>query len=194
VDKVIAGTADWSELFTQHDFFHKYRHYLQIIASTGDHELQMKAGFVESRLRQLVMKLELIETLTIAHPFTKGFDQVAYCVSDDEIRLVAQGETTPVIAKRKAEDIEGIEGARTVYSTTFYVGSGIETRQPGLTGPRRLDISWPTTEFIRTVKSWDKFDELKMGIFMRHIKSSGLPDNVFKVVKIGRSKPRKIVL
>ena len=42
VDKVIAGTADWSELFAQHDFFHKYRHYLQIIASTGDHELQMK--------------------------------------------------------------------------------------------------------------------------------------------------------
>ena len=67
------------------------------------------------------MKLELVETLTIAHPFTKGFDQVAYCVSDDEIRLVAQGETTPVIAKREAEDIERIEGARTIYSTTFYV-------------------------------------------------------------------------
>ena len=75
------------------------------------------------------MKLELVETLTIAHPFTKGFDQVAYCVSDDEIRVVAQGETTPVVAKRKAEDTEGIEGARTVYSTTFYVGFGIETRQ-----------------------------------------------------------------
>jgi len=75
------------------------------------------------------MKLELVETLTLAHPFTKGFDQVAYCVSDDEIRLVAQGETTPVIAKRKAEDIEGIEGARPVYSTTFYVGLGIEAKQ-----------------------------------------------------------------
>jgi len=42
VDKVIVGTADWSELFTKHDFFHKYRYYLQIIASTGDHELQIK--------------------------------------------------------------------------------------------------------------------------------------------------------
>ena len=42
VDKVIVGTANWSELFAKHDFFHKYRYYLQIIASTGDHELQIK--------------------------------------------------------------------------------------------------------------------------------------------------------
>jgi len=42
--------------------------------------------------------------------------------------------------------------------------------EAGSTGPRRLDISLPTTQFIRIVKSWDKFDELKMGIFMRHIK------------------------
>jgi hypothetical protein len=91
--------------------------------------LFFRAGTVESRLRQLVMKLELTESLTLAHPFIKGFDQVAYCVSDDEIRLVAQGDTTPAIAKRKAEDIEGIEGARPVYSTTFYVGLGIEAKQ-----------------------------------------------------------------
>ncbi|KAH8988488.1 poly-A polymerase [Lactarius akahatsu] len=180
VDKVIVGTAEWAELFAKHDFFHKYRYYLQIIASTGEHDLQIKwAGTVESRLRQLVMKLELVDSLTLAHPFIKGFEQVAYCVSDEEVRLVAQGETTEAIAKRKAEDIEGIEGARPVYSTTFYVGLGIEAKQPGSTGPRKLDISWPTTEFTKMVKSWDKFDEVKMGIIVRHIKSSALPDNLF---------------
>lgn len=42
VDKVIIGTAQWSELFAKHDFFHKYRYYLQITASAGDAELQMK--------------------------------------------------------------------------------------------------------------------------------------------------------
>jgi poly(A) polymerase len=46
VDKVIIGTAQWSELFSKHDFFHKYRYYLQITASAGDAELQMK-WFVE---------------------------------------------------------------------------------------------------------------------------------------------------
>ncbi|KAI0253510.1 Poly(A) polymerase central domain-containing protein [Lactifluus subvellereus] len=174
VDKVIVGTAEWSELFAKHDFFHKYRYYLQIIASTGQHELQIKwAGTVESRLRQLVMKLELVDSLTLAHPFVKCFEQVAYCISDEEVRLVAQGESTEAIAKRKAEDIEDIEGARPVYSTTFYVGLGIEAKQ------RALDISWPTTEFTKMVKSWDKFDELKMGVIVRHIKSAALPDNVF---------------
>ena len=42
VDKVIVGTGSWSELFTKHDFFHKYRYYLQVIASTGDPDLQIK--------------------------------------------------------------------------------------------------------------------------------------------------------
>ena len=42
MDKVIVGTATWSELFAKHDFFHKYRYYLQVIASTGDADLQIK--------------------------------------------------------------------------------------------------------------------------------------------------------
>ncbi len=50
-------------------------------------------------------------------------------MSDEEARLVAQGETTEAIENRKAEDIEGIEGARPVYSTTFYVGFAIEAKQ-----------------------------------------------------------------
>jgi Poly(A) polymerase predicted RNA binding domain len=40
----------------------------------------------------------------------------------------------------------------------------------GAVGPRKLDISWPTTEFTKMVKSWDKYDESKMGIVVRHIK------------------------
>ncbi|KAF9023176.1 Nucleotidyltransferase, class I, C-terminal-like protein, partial [Rhodocollybia butyracea] len=108
VDKVIIGKAQWSELFVKHDFFHKYRYYLQIIASTGDADLQIKwSGTVESRIRQLVMKLEYVESLILAHPFIKGFEQVCHCLSEEEIRAVAQGEISETIAKRKKEDIEG---------------------------------------------------------------------------------------
>ncbi|KAJ3740907.1 poly-A polymerase [Lentinula detonsa] len=180
VDKVIVGTAQWSELFLKHDFFHKYRYYLQIIASTGDADLQIKwSGTVESRIRQLVMKLEYVDSLILAHPFIKGFEQVCYCVSDEEIRAVAQGEISETIARRKKDDIQGKEGAGPVYTTTFYVGLAIEPKQPGATGPRRLDISYPTTEFTKLVKMWEKFDESSMGIVVRNIKSSLLPDNVF---------------
>lgn len=42
VEKVIMGTAQWSELFVKHDFFHKYRYYLQVIASTGEPDLHIK--------------------------------------------------------------------------------------------------------------------------------------------------------
>ncbi|KAF8180149.1 Poly(A) polymerase central domain-containing protein [Pholiota molesta] len=180
VDRVIVGTAEWSELFAKHDFFHKYRYYLQVIASTGNADLQRKwAGTVESRLRQLVMKLEYVDSLILAHPFIKGFDQVSYCLSEEEVRAVAQGEISDAIASRKKEDIEGKEGAGPVYSTTFYIGLAIEPKQPGAVGPRKLDISYPTTEFTKLVKMWEKFDESTMGIVVRHIKSSGLPDNVF---------------
>ncbi|KAG2069272.1 Poly(A) polymerase [Suillus decipiens] len=198
VDKVIVGTASWSELFQKHDFFHKYRYYLQVIASTGTAELQIKwAGTVESRIRQLVMKLEYVDSLILAHPFIKGFDQVSHCITEEEVRQVAQGQISDVVAKRTKADIEGLDGSSTVYSTTFYIGLLIEPKPLGAVGPRRLDISYPTTEFSKLVKMWEKYDEDTMGIVVRNIKrscnlmrqvipsdltyftSSALPDYVF---------------
>ncbi|KAF8622202.1 hypothetical protein AX15_007307 [Amanita polypyramis BW_CC] len=180
VDKIIVGSASWSELFAKHDFFHKYKYYLQVIASTASQETQIKwAGTVESRIRQLVMKLEYVDSLTLAHPFVRGFDQVSHCLNEEEVHAVAQGEIAEVISGRKKEDIDGKEGAYPVYTTTFYIGLAIEPKQAGSTGPRRLDISYPTTEFTKLVKMWEKYDEATMGIVVRHIKSSTLPDYVF---------------
>ncbi|KIM76376.1 hypothetical protein PILCRDRAFT_826372 [Piloderma croceum F 1598] len=195
VDKVIVGTAQWSELFAKHEFFHKYRYYLQVIASTGSAALQIKwSGTVESRIRQLVMKLEYVDSLTLAHPFTKGFEQVSHCISDDEVRAVAQGENWESINKRKEEDIEGKEGASTVHSTTFYIGLAIAPKNPSDPLPRRLDISYPTTEFTKLVKMWEKFDDGTMGIVVRHIKSSALPDYVFdegeRQPKLAQKRPK----
>ncbi|KAG1877547.1 Poly(A) polymerase [Suillus subluteus] len=178
--KVIVGTASWSELFLKHDFFHKYRYYLQVIASTATADLQIKwAGTVESRIRQLVMKLEYVDSLILAHPFIKGFDQVSHCITEEEVRQVAQGQISDVIAKRTKADIEGLDGSSTVHSTTFYIGLLIEPKPLGAVGPRRLDISYPTTEFTKLVKMWEKYDEDTMGIVVRNIKSSALPDYVF---------------
>jgi poly(A) polymerase len=75
------------------------------------------------------MKLESVDLLALVHPFVEGFDQVSYCASDDETRLAARGETTPAITERRAEDIEGIEGARAVFSTIFYIGLGLKAKQ-----------------------------------------------------------------
>ncbi|KAI0698571.1 poly-A polymerase [Cytidiella melzeri] len=188
VEKVIVGQAQWSELFAKHDFFHKYRYYLKVIASTGSADLQIKwSGTVESRLRQLVMKLEYVESLTLAHPFIQGFDQVLHCLTEDEFRGAAEGEIPEALAKRKKEDIEGKAGSQMIYTTTFFIGLAIEPKQPGSLAPRKLDISHPTTEFTRQVKLWDKYDEATMSIAVRHIKSSQLPDYVYDE---GERQPR----
>ena len=76
------------------------------------------------------MKLEFVDSLTLAHPFVKGFDQISYCVTKEEVCAVCQGEISDVISSRKKEDMEGKEGVSPVYSTTFYIGLQIEDR-PG---------------------------------------------------------------
>lgn len=137
------------------------------------------------------MKLEYVESLILAHPFIKGFDQVSYCLNEEEVHAVAQGEISHTVASRKKEDIEGKDGASPVYTTTFYIGLAIEPKQrkpsclslylalkislnkAGTVGPRRLDISYPTTEFTKLVKMWEKFDDTTMGIVVRHIRRSG---------------------
>ncbi|KAF8514857.1 polymerase, partial [Hysterangium stoloniferum] len=181
VDRIVVGTGDWSELFAKHDFFYKYRYYLQIIASTASADLQLKwAGTVESRLRLLVMKLELVDTIDIAHPFVKGFDKTYHCASVEEVDAAARGEITDIITKRTKEECEGKEGGGTVYVTSFFIGLEIQPKKAGAVGPRKLDISYPTTEFTKMVKMWDHYEEDKMGIIVRHIKSTLLPDYLFE--------------
>lgn len=145
----------------------------------------LRSGTVQSKIRQLVMKLEFVETITIAHPFIKGFEDVCYCLTDAELRSVSQGEVSQEVRDRKKEDIVGKEGASAVHSTHFFIGLAIEPKQgascmsvpttllintAGANGPRRLDISYPTQEFTKLVKMWDQFEEDKMSIVVRNIK------------------------
>ncbi|CAE6524157.1 unnamed protein product [Rhizoctonia solani] len=180
VEQIMFRRAEWSELFAKHDFFQKYRYYLQIIASSGNAEDQLKwSGTVESRIRQLVMKLEFVDQMEVAHPFVKGFDQKHYCLDDAEVRAVAQGDVSPVIEKRKEEDMKKTPGMSEVYTTTFYIGMKVAERKAGTSGPRKLDISYPTTEFTKQVKQWEQYHEETHGIVVRHIRSPALPDYVF---------------
>lgn len=206
VDRVMVGSAAWSELFKKHDFFYKYKYYLQVIASSGSADLQLKwSGTVESKVRQLIMKLELVPTLLCAHPYTKGFDQMSECHTNDEVRAVATGDIPEEVANRtklealpkeaeaaKEQDeavkqADAQEGHRTIWTTTFYIGLCIEPRQANATGPRKLDISYPTNEFTRMVKQWEPYDEGSMGIVVRHIKCSQLPEYVF----VGDERPNQ---
>ncbi|BGP12806.1 hypothetical protein JCM10213_008067 [Rhodosporidiobolus nylandii] len=175
VDKVFVGSAQWAELFRPHDFFSKYRYYLQITASSGSADVQLKwSGTVESRIRQLVMKLEYVDSLVLAHPFVKSFDRTNYCLDEAEQRAVAIGEVPPEVEKREEKDLVPGQGG-TVWTTTFYIGLQIERKPANAQGPRKLDISYPTNEFTKLVKMWDKYEPDTMGVIVRYIKSSALP-------------------
>lgn len=201
VDRIVIGKSDWAELFEKHDFFHRYKYYLQVVASSGSADLQLKwSGTVESKVRQLIMKLEMVPTLMCAHPFIKGFDQVSLCYNDAEVRMVATGNVPEDVANRtKQEDLpkdafgveeakakdeeakkEAEQGHRMIWTTTFYIGlcvepKGVTAANGASVGPRKLDISYPTNQFTQMVKQWDQYDETSMGISVSHIKWSNLP-------------------
>lgn len=103
------------------------------------------SGTVESRLRQLVMKLENSgdAMLDIAHPFVKGFEQATYCLTEDEVRMAAQGEVSEELRKRTKEEIEGkeAEGARAIYTMTFYIGLEVKPKQRQFPLPLSLSPS-----------------------------------------------------
>jgi poly(A) polymerase len=82
---------------------------------------------VESKIRQLVMKLELVDMIKIAHPYVKGFERVFYCVSAEESNAVMNGILTPDVSARNKEAIDGIDGAAEVWTSFFFIGLNIES-------------------------------------------------------------------
>lgn len=199
-DRIMIGAASWPELFEKHDFFSRYKYYLQVIASSSTAESQLSwSGMVESRLRQLVMKLEVNNGIEIAHPFIKGYDSVVDCKTEEEKHDAAHG----IFAAKTSKNIENDEESKKedsakhteslengtndgelngkgdpvseeetttkIYITCLYIGLLIKPKE-STGGSRKLDISWPIQEFIKLVKSWDKYDETCMAISVRHIK------------------------
>ncbi|KAG0235721.1 polynucleotide adenylyltransferase [Actinomortierella wolfii] len=173
VNRIIVEHLPWQTLFAKDDFFSRYRHYLQIIASSDTEEKHLKwYGLVESRLRHLVMKLERVENLSLAHPYPKGFSRVVPYRTIQEKEDAAHGIVRPPPVKVPGEPDDAI---KTIYTTTFYIGLCIPAREAGSTTHRKLDLFRPKEEFVAMVKDWDKFDPQSMSIVVQHIRSSALP-------------------
>jgi len=171
----------WSALFEKHDFFNRYRYYIQVVAAANNPENMKKwAGTVESKIRQLVLKLEFVDSLKLAHPFIKGFERTSHCISEEEVNDVAFNKISDTVANRTEEESKKSEFHRTVYTTTFYIGLAIQPKQPGSVGPQKLDITYPTNEFKRLAKSWEHFDLGVMDLNVTHIKNAQLPNWVFE--------------
>ena len=92
-----------------------------------------RQGFVESKIRQLLMRVEMVDGIVLAHPFNTSFDKVHYCSTDDEAAQVATGETIRQVRAEstnlqktalsdKSDAPSAAESKITVYTSTFYIG------------------------------------------------------------------------
>lgn len=105
-----------------------FRYYLQIVACAEGSETHSRwSGTVESKIRQLVMKLENNASdsmLDIAHPFIRGFEQSTWCVGPEEVNRAAAGEAS----ESGQEGEEGREGGKRIWTTSFYIGLEIKAK------------------------------------------------------------------
>jgi poly(A) polymerase len=63
---ILPGVKPWKELWKRTDYFLRYTNYLQVsIAADNEPDFLRWQGFVESKLRQLVLRLEQVPSLTI---------------------------------------------------------------------------------------------------------------------------------
>eukprot|EP00475_Leptophrys_vorax_P027401 TRINITY_DN3909_c0_g1_i1.p1 TRINITY_DN3909_c0_g1~~TRINITY_DN3909_c0_g1_i1.p1 ORF type:complete len:626 (+),score=15.46 TRINITY_DN3909_c0_g1_i1:78-1955(+) len=69
----VEGAGEWAELFAPLQFFEAYHHYLQIdIAAGGGDDMLKWQGWVESRLRTLITRIERhTEGLLQCHPYPR---------------------------------------------------------------------------------------------------------------------------
>lgn len=106
-EEIMLGRRPWKDLFTKHTFFTSgFRYYLTVIASSRTRKAQNAwSGFVESRVRVLVNKLEMHPSIALARPFNKGYDRTHRCKDDAQLEeVVSAGSLAYVYTPSADED------------------------------------------------------------------------------------------
>jgi poly(A) polymerase len=140
VEKVMANQGQWKNLFVKSQFFHSYKYYLQITSCSESAESQLTwSGLVEAKLRQLVLKLEYVDLITLAHPYIKGVDKIHYCLTAEEAEGVIKGVPIPgrsftveegsletnhidLLKEKGLITEENEKIVKRLFTTTFYIG------------------------------------------------------------------------
>ncbi|KAJ6160462.1 polynucleotide adenylyltransferase, partial [Penicillium chermesinum] len=218
VDRIFTGQQTWKDLFAGHTFFtSSYKYYLSITVCSKAKEIESAwSGFVESKIRHLVMALDRKPIIAVAHPFPKGFSRIHTVKNDEEMEAVKNGsvkyqakgtstETTDetndtahqVAAEAGAENATApeptekpVEGdSHTVYTTTYYIGMQLKPLEPG--ADRSLDISHDAALFKSTCMSWSNFQPGVLDVGVQHVRNFDLPDDVFKEGETRPVRPKK---
>ncbi|CAG7564660.1 unnamed protein product [Fusarium equiseti] len=92
-ESIMGGKRPWSDLFVKHTFFTAgYKYYISVISAAKTKESHtIWSGYVESKVRMLVQKLEQHQSIALAHPFNKGYERHHRCQNEKEIEHVQEG-------------------------------------------------------------------------------------------------------
>lgn len=195
MNQITIGKKNWGDLLERHDYFHRYKFYLCIVAASelNDEDHLKWSGMVESRLRILVQKLEVTEGITVAHPYVKEFANT-YLLEDNKIEDVItaygslQGEDyLKNLAVPQAEDSEKSK----IFLTKLFVGLDINLISNLLDGAKKLDIQYPCSEFYNVCKGWAQYDEKIHQIHIKNVKLYDLPSDVYIEGEKRPAKPTK---
>ncbi|KAL7929472.1 Poly(A) polymerase [Trichoderma chlorosporum] len=199
-EQIMVGKRPWSDLFVKHTFFTSgYRYYISVVSASKDKEAhKVWSGYVESKVRMLVQKLEQHPSIALAHAFNKGYDRRHRCKNDHEIEQVQEGSlefmikdeagSQPGEIEPKPEVKDGSAEAATpieVFTTTHYIGLELEE------GAKSLDLSYQVDEFKVLCTQWKKYQEElqpSVSLGVQHVRNFNLPDDVFDA---GEEKPQK---
>lgn len=144
-ESIMVGKRPWSDLFVKHTFFTSgYKYYISVISASKTKEThKIWSGYVESKVRMLVQKLEQHPSIALAHAFNKGYERQHRCRDDNEIVQVQDGSLDFLMEEDKAKeetqikgepaikpDPDGDKGVDTadalsftnVFTTTHYIG------------------------------------------------------------------------
>jgi poly(A) polymerase len=191
-EEIMVGKRPWSDLFVKHTFFTQgYRYYISVVSASKNKEAhKVWSGYVESKVRMLVQKLEQHSSIALAHAFNKGYDRRHLCKNDHEIEQVQEGSLEFVIKDddkaqpseeknpkpEEKEDGSASTSPVEVYTTTHYPVSpsfnlvSRHTRifhvlDANFAGAKSLDLSYQVDEFKVLCTSWKKYeDELRPSV------------------------------
>ncbi|KAH6890308.1 Poly(A) polymerase central domain-containing protein [Thelonectria olida] len=92
-ENIMIGKNPWSDLFVKHTFFTAgFKYYISVISASKTKENhKIWSGYVESKVRMLVQKLEQHASISLARPFNKGYERRHRCKNESEIEQVQEG-------------------------------------------------------------------------------------------------------
>jgi poly(A) polymerase len=108
-EKIVTGKRPWSDLFVKHTFFTSgYKYYISVIATSKTEDAhKIWSGYVESKVRMLVQKLEQHPSIALAHAFNKGYERRHKCRTSEEILQVQEGSMEFLAGPEAASESNG---------------------------------------------------------------------------------------